>query len=81
MITKDWDDTFEALLRRAVPLLPDGELDPTTDLRAAGLDSMGTVQLLLEIESTYEICVPDESLTRSAFATPANLWALVAGLR
>lgn len=74
-----WDPAFEKLLRQTVPLLPD-DLDPAADLRAFGLDSLASVRLLVEIESTYDITVPDESLTRAMFETPAGLWDVVCGL-
>ena len=70
---------FRSLLRQTVPLLPD-DLDPAADLRALGLDSLASVRLLVEIESAFDITVPDELLTRSMFETPAGLWDVVRGL-
>jgi len=71
------DPGFEQILRRTVPLLGDGHLAPETDLLAAGLDSMAAVQLLAEIEGTYEVIIPDEALLGDIFATPRDLWDLV----
>lgn len=71
------DPGFERILRGVVPLLGDGHLRPETDLLAAGLDSMGAVQLLSEIEHSYEVIIPDEALLGDVFATPAALWQLV----
>ena len=61
MTNPPWDNRFEELLRRAVPLLAEGSIDPAQDLRDAGLHSMGSVELLLQLESTYEVLVPDEA--------------------
>ncbi|CAM5506372.1 hypothetical protein SALBM311S_05428 [Streptomyces alboniger] len=79
-MTDTWDSRFEELLRSAAPMLPAGSIDPSEDLRNAGLDSMASVELLLQIESTYAIVVPDEALTQQTFATPRDLWAVVAPL-
>ncbi|WP_198141527.1 acyl carrier protein [Micromonospora sp. ATCC 39149] len=71
------DPGFEQILRRTVPLLDDGQLTPETDLMAAGLDSLAAVQLLAEIEATYEVVIPDEALLGDIFATPGDLWHVV----
>nr|AKC92667.1 putative acyl carrier protein [Amycolatopsis sp. SANK 60206] len=71
------DPGFERILRGVLPLLNDGYLRPDTDLLAAGLDSMKTVQLLTEIEDIYEVIIPDEAVLGDAFATPGDLWELV----
>ncbi|WP_433534573.1 acyl carrier protein [Micromonospora sp. CA-249363] len=71
------DPGFEQILRRTVPLLGDGQLTPETDLLAAGLDSLAAVQLLAEIEETYDVIIPDEDLLGDIFATPRDLWNVV----
>lgn len=63
-----------------MPLLAEGSIDPAQDLRDAGLHSMGSVELLLQLESTYEVLVPDEALTKETFETPADLWRVVESL-
>lgn len=45
-MTDTWDTRFEDLLRQAVPSLLPGAIDPTEDLRNAGPDSTGSVELL-----------------------------------
>lgn len=77
MTDNSLDPAFERILRRVVPLLGDDHLGPETDLLAAGLDSMGAVQLLSEIEHAYEVIIPDEALLGDVFATPSALWQLV----
>jgi acyl carrier protein len=39
-----------------------------------GLDSFTTVQLLIDLESTFEFAFPDEMLVAATFATPRSLW-------
>ncbi|MEU0028423.1 phosphopantetheine-binding protein [Streptomyces sp. NPDC006335] len=78
MITRPWDEAFEALLCSAVPGLDRDQILPDTNLNAAGLDSLGAVQLLLELETTFSVSIPDDSLTLGAFATPGTIWSMVA---
>ncbi|MES4907747.1 MULTISPECIES: acyl carrier protein [unclassified Streptomyces] len=76
-----WDPRFEALMRAALRLLePDEPLLP--DLRNAdyGLDSLAMVQLVLGIEETYGISIPDDVLDPGLFTTPEMLWNTVAEL-
>ncbi|GAB3986329.1 phosphopantetheine-binding protein [Plantactinospora veratri] len=77
-MTDLWTDSFLETLRRQVPLLPAGEeLTPATNLYDLGLDSMRSVQLLIALEETLDISIPDEMLTAEAFRTPGDIWALV----
>ncbi|MGK5627821.1 phosphopantetheine-binding protein [Streptomyces sp. URMC 123] len=77
-----WDEAFEEVLRPLLPLLPEGEpLGAELDLRAAGLDSLGTVELLTNLEYAYDVEVPDELLTFEIFASPAALWKVISSLR
>lgn len=48
------------------------------DLAALGLDSMGVVQLVTDLEETFGFELPDELLTEDTFATAGTLWAAVA---
>ncbi|MCZ1018979.1 hypothetical protein [Streptomyces noursei] len=41
---------------------------------------MGTVGLLVELEETFAVTIPDEDLTAATFATPATLWTTLSGL-
>lgn len=69
------DDQFEAILRKFVPFLSADE--PLTDdsvLRDLGLDSMGTVELLATLESSYGVRFTDDALSMENFATPGILW-------
>ncbi|MET9850549.1 phosphopantetheine-binding protein [Streptomyces ossamyceticus] len=77
-----WDATFEALLLEALPrLAAKGELRADSSLKAAGLDSLAMVEVLVRVEETYGIAVPDSELMADTFATPASLWRVVAALR
>jgi [acyl-carrier-protein] S-malonyltransferase len=70
-----WDVQFEALLRSYLPFLPaDEELRPELALREFGLDSLGVVDLLVSLESAYDIRLADDHLCMDTFSTPAVLW-------
>ena len=76
-----WDERFADVLRAAVPGLRDQPVTGETCLRAAGLDSLATIELLLLLEDAYDVSLPDELLTGATFATPASLWRTLDELR
>lgn len=79
---KPWDDDFDAMLREALRLLgPQDELHPDLNAAAAGLDSLAAVELLIRIESTYHISIPEERFDLESFSTPGALWKLVSSVR
>lgn len=77
--TPEWDARFEAILRDALPLVSD--LGAQTCLRAAGLDSLATIDVLMRLEDAYGVSIPDALLTADTFATPAALWSTIASVR
>ncbi len=50
-------------------------------LKDYGLDSAVTIDLLLDLEDTYGITMPDEYLSEETFATLSSLWQAVSQLR
>ncbi|MDX3225229.1 phosphopantetheine-binding protein [Streptomyces sp. ME19-01-6] len=81
-MTAPWNESFEAILRSLLRgLSDDAPLQPEQNLAAVGLDSMASVELLLELEKTFAIEVPDELLQPATFATAGALWQAVSGLR
>ncbi|GHG14343.1 MULTISPECIES: acyl carrier protein [Amycolatopsis] len=74
-----YDAKFESILRRHLRYLPsEGMLEPDSSLHGLGLDSMRSVELLFDLEDSYEVTLPDEALTAETFATPRSLYAVVA---
>ncbi|WP_033443420.1 acyl carrier protein [Saccharothrix sp. NRRL B-16314] len=68
------DARFEAITRTHLPFVAEqDELHADLDLRSAGLDSVGMVTLLSELENTYGVRLPEDLLTESTFATLASL--------
>lgn len=77
-----WDERFEEILRRFLPFLAgDEKLEEDLTLRDFGLDSLGTVGLLAELEGAYDVKFVDDSLNMENFSTPALLWSTVTGMR
>jgi acyl carrier protein len=76
-----WDTQFDQTLRRYLPFLPaDEALDAGCALRDLGLDSLGTVELLAELESRYGVRFVDDALSMDTFATPGVLWAALSAM-
>jgi acyl carrier protein len=52
-------------------------LTPRNDLFAAGLDSMGIMQLLLAIEDRFGVAIDPADLSRENFSTVEKIAALI----
>ncbi|MFE0464116.1 phosphopantetheine-binding protein [Kitasatospora sp. NPDC058965] len=77
-----WDQQFEDLLRKFLPFVgADEALTADTDLRDLGLDSLGTVELLAQLEELYGVRFLDDALSLETFATPGALWGTLAEIR
>jgi acyl carrier protein len=53
---------------------------PDDDLRAAGLSSLDMVNLVLSVESEFDVSVPDADITPARFRSIATIATLVMGL-
>ena len=72
---------FIALLRTHLKYLrADAELNLRQPLKPLGLDSMAAIDLLLDLEDTYGVTLPDTYLTEQIFSTAATLWSAVSEL-
>ncbi|MBB0242718.1 phosphopantetheine-binding protein [Streptomyces alkaliphilus] len=69
--------SFQEVLLPHLPYAEPGELMAEDDLTALGLDSMGVVQLLAELEDELGVELPDEALTEETFTTVGSLWEVV----
>lgn len=50
------------------------------DLWAAGMDSLSSVNLLVQLEQAFEVQFPDELLVRDVFASIASIAAALGSL-
>ncbi|WP_152656267.1 phosphopantetheine-binding protein [Oceanobacillus sp. CFH 90083] len=55
----------------------DASLHSGVNLKELGLDSMSSIELLLELEDYYDITIPDEFLTEETFSSTHNLWNVI----
>lgn len=56
-------------------------LTAETDLYAAGLTSLASVDLMLALEQTFDFLLPDEALNRRTFESIGSITALVERLK
>jgi acyl carrier protein len=56
-------------------------IDPADDLRDAGLTSMDMVNLVLAVESEFDLMIPESSITPAHFRSVAAISSLIGSLR
>jgi acyl carrier protein len=71
---------FQDVLRPHLPYAESGEISASDELVNLGLDSMGVVRLLADLEDRYEMELPDDVLNEETFATAGSLWRTVSTL-
>jgi acyl carrier protein len=70
-------DVRDIVRRHLSHLAPGEELLDHAVLRDLGLDSMGAVELMFDLEEAFGITMPDEALTPETFGTAATIAAAV----
>ena len=68
-------------LAQALGLDVQRDLEAEADLSDLGLDSLRTIDLLVQLEGAFGILVPDDLLTPETFRTPGSLWGALDPLR
>lgn len=80
-MTDDIEQTLQNVLRMHLPAAePDLPLPMHTNLVDLGLDSLGAVNLVLDLEDTFGVELPDSVLTEATFATAESLRVAILGL-
>jgi len=74
------DDQFTMLLGPYLKFIGAEDICAGTCLRDAGLDSMGAIELLFQLEDAYGFLMPDELLSDETFETAGSLWGAIARL-
>lgn len=77
------EERLLSLIRLVLPKgnLSELELAPDSDLASLGLDSLSTVQLILSIEESFDVALPDEAVSFDNFRTPRTILAAIAASR
>lgn len=67
-------EKVHAVLRKYLRLLEaDQPIPPDADLGSLGLDSMGAINLLMELEQALQVAIPDDLLTEETFKSARSL--------
>ena len=70
-----------SVLRRHLKFVGSDEIFPwNAELEALGLDSVSAVNLLIDLETTFQINFPPALLTENTFRTTAALGQVMSGL-
>lgn len=77
-VSTDIPLAFLETVKAHLPYAERDELTASDDLAALGLDSMGVVQLLVDLEDRFDVELSDEVLDEGTFTTVGSLWAAVA---
>lgn len=73
---------IESVVRPHLKFLEaDAPLGAEDSLGEAGLDSMASIELLLDLEEKFEVTIEDDLLTENSFATLTEIARLVEGSR
>lgn len=72
------DERFTELLAKFLKFANGKPITEDSDLRALGLDSMQSIELLFAIEDTYGVMLPDDEMGDTTFTTAGNLWRAIA---
>jgi len=66
------------VLRDHMPDAPEeGPLAPETNLVDLGIDSLRLVELIIALEDTFDVMIPDEEMLAENFRTVGTIGALV----
>jgi acyl carrier protein len=79
VVPDDLEERIAALIKDKFLEVP-GELQPAADLFALGIDSMGIMQLLILIEQSFGVRIPDRAVTQDNFRSPVRIAELIRGI-
>lgn len=79
MHSLEWPPAFEEVLRRHLPLC-NGVIRPDVALADLGLNSLGTVGLVMDLEDSLNISMPDDVLVAETFQSAKALRGVVTDL-
>lgn len=71
------EPSLERILRAHTRFLsPDATIGPDVPLASLGVDSLGIIELIVQLEGTFDVDIPPDRV----FSTPASIWRLLCEL-
>ncbi|MDT0266584.1 acyl carrier protein [Streptomyces sp. DSM 44915] len=71
-----WSGEFDVLLREYLTeLAPDSPIDPDAPMKDLGLNSVGIVGLIVDLEEELGVFLPEEAVSPSTFYSARTLWS------
>lgn len=80
MPTSEVPDFLQDILRTHLAYADAGDLREADGLASLGLDSMGLVALMADLEDNLGVQLPDEFVDEATFATVGSLWSALVPL-
>jgi acyl carrier protein len=75
------EPSLERILRAQARFLAAGaDIDPDLSLASLGVDSLDIIELVVQIEGTFDVEIPPDRVTPETFSTPASIWRLLCEL-
>lgn len=73
------DPRFESVLRECLDGVIDADtpLRSNTDLAALGFESITLVRIMVTVERSFGVSIPDDEIGFDLFATPGTLWSTI----
>ncbi|WP_202638032.1 acyl carrier protein [Bailinhaonella thermotolerans] len=75
------DEDFETVLRESLGIPASWAIVFDAPLADYGLDSLGAVNLVVDLEQRFGVTFPDGLLVRSTFHSAETLWRALSELR
>lgn len=71
------EPSLERILRAHARFLSPGvDIDPDAPLASLGVDSLDIIELIVQLEGTFDVEIPPDRV----FSTPASMWRLLCEL-
>lgn len=82
VVAPGWPAEFERILRAHCRFVAPGEpIDADAPLALLGVDSLQMLSMIVQIEETFDVLVPDTMLTGDEFGSAGAAWRAVLVLR
>jgi acyl carrier protein len=73
-------DLEKVLRAHARFLTPGTDIDPDLPIASLGVDSLDIIELVVQLESKFDVEIPIDQVTPETFATPGTIWRLLCQL-